>query len=174
MLTDKGYEKYGNSPFRKLGAGGIDWFAVFFWIIFAGIVIAMIRSAWNDRGTAGRAGRQLGGGGGGPWFGGGGDGGFGGGPPPPYSKFPPQQGQEGWRPGFWSGLAAGAAGSYLMGGRNREREREPRAFFMNEPVASPIFGGRRSSPPTRSFDYDDHGEGSSRHTSTGFGQTRRR
>ena len=58
------------------------------------------------------------------WPGGGGGGGGGGGPgfgggaaPPPYSRKPDDSTGAGWRPGFWSGAALGAAGTHLLGRR---------------------------------------------------------
>ncbi|CAG7933648.1 unnamed protein product [Penicillium olsonii] len=101
-------------------------------------------------------GRGWGGGGGGG--GGGGDGG-----PWPYSStydsYKYAERQRGWRPGFWSGAAGGAAAGYGLG-RSSNRDR------------------RTTSSRSDSF---DSGEGSSRTpqfssttSSTGFGSTRRR
>ncbi|GAA5842132.1 hypothetical protein JCM11251_006534 [Rhodosporidiobolus azoricus] len=79
--------------------------------------------------------RGGGGGGGGGWFGGWGGGGAGGGPgpstrppgpPPPYTPKPDpaRPADQGWRPGFWTGAAAGWAANALLGNTGAERRRE--------------------------------------------------
>ncbi|KAJ5598438.1 hypothetical protein N7537_008522 [Penicillium hordei] len=97
--------------------------------------------------------------------GGGGGGGGGNDPPPPYSSFDPYKSagrQQGWTPGFWTGVLGGGAAGYQMGRRAGS-------------------GSRGGMPMGRSGGYDP-GEGSSRSppqfssttASTGFGSTRRR
>lgn|SRR5690606_13698614 len=180
MLTDAGYERYGNNPLRgfknKLGSeGGTDWSALIFWVIFFSVLGWIIYSACTGaaRQNVGRRPGWNGGGGGGPgpFFGGGGDND----PPPPYSKFAPgSTQQQQWRPGFWSGLAAGAAGSYLMN-QNRERQRSRYASPMYGGGGGTLFGeGSDRFGASPAFSSDDHGEGSSRVSTTGYGQTRRR
>ncbi|KAF8472459.1 hypothetical protein BDZ91DRAFT_770660 [Kalaharituber pfeilii] len=114
-------------------------------------------------------------GGWGGWGGWPGDGGGGGGgrwydPPPPYPGTGPGSYKapgttEGWRPGFWSRATAGALGAQLLGrgfsGGERERERDRGGGIYSAEIGS---GGR--SP--------GGGGGETTHTSTGFGQTRRR
>ncbi|GAA5977219.1 hypothetical protein JCM11641_003880 [Rhodosporidiobolus odoratus] len=65
-------------------------------------------------------------------------------PPPPYTphpplpppKLPPAEGTTGWRPGFWTGLAAGWAGNALMGSAApatpRRDGRDPYAAFQGD------------------------------------------
>ncbi|GAA6033446.1 hypothetical protein JCM8097_001398 [Rhodosporidiobolus ruineniae] len=78
--------------------------------------------------------RGGGGGGGGPgWFSGGGRGSGPSprppgppGPPPPYTPKPdsqPAQGEQGWRPGFWTGALAGWAANAFLGAGAGGRER---------------------------------------------------
>lgn len=139
-----------------------------FWIVFLGvlawILIAFFSSATRN-GGAPRA-RPADGR---PWFWGGGGGND---SPPPYDPRPPKPRytQQGTRPGFWSGAAAGAAataaGSYLMGGRNRERERAATNYGYTPSYSPPAYGGGQSA--------GESSTAGARHTSTGFGQTRRR
>lgn len=91
-------------------------------------------------------------------------------PPPPYTKNP-SNASDTWQPGFWTGTALGAAGTYLMN-RNNERRRSPplpRARWDWERSAT-------SSRPSSEFDNTDRGEGSSNlgamRSSTGFGGSR--
>lgn len=196
LLTEKGEMKYEitneddfwssfrvKSKWEKLGT-------FVFWLIFGGVVGAMILSAFgclgSRRGVGGARGNRPGWGGGG-----GGGGGFNDDPPPPYSDYRPspkpstrssssRYGQTGgsgpWRPGFWTGAGAGAAAGYALG--NRGRNPNAGGLFGGGPAATNtggLFGGRR----------DNAGEGSSRsssgpsfssgrHESTGFGSTSRR
>ncbi|OCF42263.1 hypothetical protein I317_03882 [Kwoniella heveanensis CBS 569] len=143
-----------------------------------------------------------GGGGGGPGF----NPGSGGGQPPPYSKFPHAQtqaqagtgtppssqqgptagnvngnsndnGNGGWNPGFWTGLAAGGLGTYMM---NRNRNQNQAAQNIQQQQQQQNRGGWGRYVPERRFDADDNeydwenpqtdrGIGSS----TRFGGTRR-
>ncbi|KAF3344187.1 Serine/threonine-protein kinase SRPK3 [Verticillium dahliae VDG2] len=88
-----------------------------------------------------------------------------------------QQGQ-GWRPGFWSGLAGGAAAGYMAGGRNNNNNNNNN----NRNDRRTGFGGGGYGYGTN----DGYGWGagpsrtssgsssSARHESTGFGSTNRR
>ncbi|TQS33322.1 hypothetical protein Golomagni_06339, partial [Golovinomyces magnicellulatus] len=129
QLTDKGEARYPDiaNPTRRLfsdGQGGSALSAWLFTIIFVGVLIWILASAC----TAARGGPLAGQGGGNRrgWGGGGGGGGGGGDnwgsgndDPPPYSRSKPGSSQEqAWRPGFWSGLAGGAAAGYFAGQRN--------------------------------------------------------
>ncbi|KAA8911083.1 hypothetical protein FN846DRAFT_464038 [Sphaerosporella brunnea] len=174
-LTDAGYEKYGNSFSRlsaQAGENGI-W-GLFFSIIFFSFLGIIIWGAWKNSATAPRptTQRRPASNNGRPWFGGGG----GDDPPPPYDPRPPgyyskststTTSGEGWRPGFWTGAAAGATGAYLAGmGRNRDREAERYVYGSGRPVRG--FGGGGSSFAESSS------AGATRRETTGFGQTRRR
>ncbi|ATY61136.1 DUF1183 domain [Cordyceps militaris] len=176
------------------GQGGTNaaaWlFAVIFLGVFAWIAYSACVASGNNRGQ-GNTTRRYGGGGGG---GGGGDGPGGGGwgprndPPPPYpgsnnnqkpssSSSGGGQQQQGWRPGFWTGLAGGAAATYLTSGRNRDNQNR----YGYEPWGASNYGSgsrwgggdSRAGPSS----FSSRGGGSSsneRRESTGFGSTRRR
>ncbi|GAA5936677.1 hypothetical protein JCM1841_000222 [Sporobolomyces salmonicolor] len=130
-----------------------------------------------------------------PGRGGGGGGGGGGGPrgpPPPYTPKPAEDERSaaGWRPGFWSGLAAGAVASEL-----RNRAYRP-TYTARPPVMPPTFGAGGGGGGTfwtrgaggwgggnvnvngREWEDDDRGVGTSAsggmRGSTGFGGTRNR
>jgi SOCE-associated regulatory factor of calcium homoeostasis len=109
-----------------------------------------------------------------PWGGGGGGGGGGhpdGPPPPPYSKFSQSPGYEQtWRPGFWTGLAAGAAATTAANAWTSRTREQPRA------PPQVAWDARRTSAMYRNRDV---GEGPSSNlgpmrTSSGFGGTRNR
>lgn len=132
--------------------------------------------------------------------GGGGDGGGAGDddddPPPPYSPRPPPQSraktrssqasnprQSGpsatpWRPGFWTGAAAGTAAGYAMGGRNPNRSQTAQAGPSNwfnggarqNNAPTGFFGGAGGSAPGSPASSPS----ASRYEGTGFGGTRRR
>ncbi|GAA5958003.1 hypothetical protein JCM3765_006229 [Sporobolomyces pararoseus] len=124
------------------------------------------------------------------WPGGGGGGGFppgGGGPPPPYTPKPSTGSNEqtgGWRPGFWSGLAAGAAANHLLRPRTNETPRfVPRTGWGNTMggVGGGMrerpnwgFGGGRGNLRDNDDDWDRGVGGSGLSRSTGFGGTRNR
>ncbi|KAE8371657.1 hypothetical protein BDV26DRAFT_286597 [Aspergillus bertholletiae] len=176
LLTELGERKFGRvreetGPRGLLNNNG-NGMALVGDIIFFGIVgviflVILVAICSGSRGNR-RAHAP------GPGFGGGGGGGGGPypGPPPPYSSYPPESssfasapGGQGWRPGFWTGAATGAAAGYHVGRQSR------RDSFPN----------RRSTGMWN--DAADAGEGSSRSrspqlssptTSTGFGSTRRR
>ncbi|KAI8953959.1 hypothetical protein F4801DRAFT_67771 [Xylaria longipes] len=156
-----------------------------FGVIFVGVLLWILYSAWTQANTPGAAPRRprngwFGGGGGGfdPGFGPGGGGGGGGwgygnDPPPPYSKYSSasRQNTEGWRPGFWSGMAGGAAAAYLAGNRGN-RQQEPRNFYGGGGGSSGWGSG--SGPSSSRRDSGAGSTSSSRYTSTGFGSTSRR
>jgi len=167
MLTDAGYEKYGGSSFKvsKFARSSNDLWPTMFGFIFFAVLAYIVYSAITQARTGGppRAPRIPNPR---PWFGGGGDDD----PPPPYDPFfkpsipgPAQPG--GWRPGFWSGLGTGMAGSYLM---NRGRN-EPRAYSPPRRRPFESYG----SPGGSSF-AESSSAGAARHETTGYGQTRRR
>ncbi|KAK1756017.1 transmembrane protein [Echria macrotheca] len=197
VLTEEGEAKYPELVSGTTGSWwsggdgndgeGTDWAGYLFGIIFFAVLAWIVWSACVQAGGgngvpgAGQGGRRWGGGGGpgGGWGGGGwGPGGGGGGgwddPPPPYPGTKPSDQQQGWRPGFWTGLASGAAAGYMAGGR-RDTTREDnrsgwgRDRFGGSGWASGSGLGSRPSPSPSS------GSGSgSRHESTGFGSTSRR
>ena len=194
LLTEKGERKYGmtndddywtsfhsRSKWEKLGT-----FA--FWLIFGGVVGAMVLSAFGclgRRGVAGAGGNRPG------WGGGGGGGGFNDDPPPPYSDYRSspkpstrssssrygQTGETGpWRPGFWTGAGAGAAAGYVLG--NRGRNQTGGGWFGERPSNTNTGGlfGRRTDNAGEGSSRSSSGPSfsSSRHESTGFGSTSRR
>ncbi|KAI1117070.1 hypothetical protein F5Y14DRAFT_16449 [Nemania sp. NC0429] len=159
--------------------------AWFFGILFVGVLLWIVYSAWTQAGAPGAAQRRprnnrfFGGGGGGgfdPGFGpgGGGGGGYGGrygdDPPPPYSKYSSSSSQAGWRPGFWTGLASGAAAAHLAGNRGGRRQESQNFYGGGSSSSSGIWGSR----PGPSSDSGAASTSSSRYTSTGFGSTSRR
>jgi hypothetical protein len=198
LLTEMGEEKYGvkneKSPKSSLSSGkdiGTQLFEWFFILLFVGVIFLILRSVFNSMNDPDRPA----GAGGTGWGGGGGGGNDD--PPPPYDDFsaPPRKpstrgprsnssrtGQaagDQWRPGFWTGTAAGAAGGYAAGryaNRNRAPPPETRptggGWFgggttqnINNNYGVPRSSGSGSSGPSYS---------SSRQESTGFGGTSRR
>ncbi|KAH0609676.1 uncharacterized protein H6S33_013162 [Morchella sextelata] len=171
-LTDYGYEKYRSSAwtnrFTNDNSTSTNITLFIFWTIFFSILGWIIYSAYTSASTAPRAPRTAGGAR--PSFWGGGGGGGGDDPPPPYdySNRKPQQQRQG--PGFWTGAAtgaaAGAAATRLFSGSGSSgRERAP-------PPPAPSYSGASWGGGG-----GERGESSSagaRHSSTGFGQTRRR
>ncbi|RDW84746.1 hypothetical protein BP6252_02336 [Coleophoma cylindrospora] len=176
VLTDKGEEKYGRR--RDGGSHGPDMqkeASTLFWIVFAlvaGWILYSIVSAYL-RGDAARRPPRLGGNGGNFWGGGGPGGGDPWDPPPPYpgkrSYTRPGQQQEGWRPGFWSGTAAGAAAGYLAGNRGRQQAPLGRSSWFGGNGGMNYGTNPSAGPIPRS-----NSGSSSRHESTGFGSTSRR
>ncbi|KAI0808437.1 hypothetical protein GGR55DRAFT_191449 [Xylaria sp. FL0064] len=172
-------------PERGGAQDGSDLGAWLFGILFVGVLLWIVYSAWTQANTPGAAARRrprngwFAGGGGGfdPGFGPGGGGGGGYDAPPPYSKYnsSSSQGQGGWRPGFWSGLAGGAAAAYLAGNRGN-RQQEQRNFYGGGSSSSGSGWGSSPGPSSsrRSSDYGSGSTSSSRYTSTGFGSTSRR
>lgn len=208
VLTDLGEQRYPDIANDGNNGGGGGWFsgwggskpekplrspdpdergsdlgAWLFGILFVGVLLWIVYSAWTQAGAPGAVQRRprnnngwFGGGGGGfdPGFGpggggGGGYGGYGDDPPPPYSKY--SSSQAGWRPGFWSGVAGGAAAAYLAGNR-RDRQQESRNFYGGGGSSSS--SGSWGSRPGPSSNSGASSTSTSRYTSTGFGSTSRR
>lgn len=188
ILTEKGEERYGRGRESVLDGfrPGINWSGFLFWIVFLVVVGWIIYSAWLAYQGAPGARRRPRNGPGRFW--GGGWGGGGGGndpydPPPPYPGYPrgkpsssgaaPGFGQEGWRPGFWTGALGGAAAGYMAGNRAGRYQEVP-------PPRSSWFGGNNGNgwgagPSTRPSPRSSSSSGSSsRYESTGFGSTSRR
>jgi hypothetical protein len=157
-------------------------FETFFWLVFGAtalyIIVGLLRRLWSfdifrwRRWTGGQGGSW-------PWGPGGGGGGGGGGPgdpPPPYSKFSQTPGhEESWRPGFWTGLAAGAAATSAANAwASRDRRR------WESPQAVPRMAWQERPATTARYRNWDLGEGPSSsdlgpmRTSSGFGGTRNR
>jgi len=178
ILTDVGEEKYGKGGGKE---SGLDWGGALILGIFTAMLAFMLYLLWlqHEDPGAGRAPRQGRGFGGG-WGGGGGGGGndpFD--PPPPYpgkrssARGAQGAGQEGWRPGFWTGALGGAAAGYMAGNRGYQQEPPPRQGNSD-------FGGNNSNNRgTNSMGRSNMGSRSSsgssgRYESTGFGSTSRR
>ena len=183
MLTDTGEERYGRKGKGRSYDGyedestGSTLGSVLFGVLFVGVLGWIIYSAiyGNRLGPGNNPGGRF------PW--GGGGGGWGGGgdePPPPYSRNPPPSGRksypsaggtgaQGWRPGFWTGAAAGAAGAYLAGNRGQQqRPSNTRGWnFGSDDLGEGSSMRRTRSSASSSFS-------SSRHQSSGFGSTSRR
>lgn len=171
MLTDYGEEKYpdlakGDGLFNGIGSNKSAWL---FWAIFIGIAAWIIWGAsrgnnQNQPGWRGNGGGFWGGGGGGgPGFDPNND------PPPPYPGTKPSDQQQQWRPGFFSGLAGGAAAGYVAGSRNANFQR---GYYdrenRNYGTGGSSWGSSGSpGPSTRPVS-------SARNPSTGFGSTSRR
>ncbi|KAK3399206.1 hypothetical protein B0T20DRAFT_194000 [Sordaria brevicollis] len=198
VLTEEGRRKYGDGFGDGGGWGdgeGTGWSGVLFGMLFVGVLGWIIYSACVQAGANRRLGnngeRRGWGGGGGPGFGGGPGGGPGDGgdwdePPPPYPGYgnkpsgsqqqQPGQQQQGWRPGFWSGVAGGAAAGYLAGqrGRGRDDRDRNRGYNYGSTWGSSSGSRNRSWGSSSSPSYDNGGSSGSTHESTGFGSTSRR
>ncbi|MBW0488037.1 hypothetical protein O181_027752 [Austropuccinia psidii MF-1] len=176
--------------------GDLSITALIFWAIFLGvaflILYPLLRSLiisllpFMDRflpnSSSGGGGPGGGGGGwgrGNPRFWGGGrpsD------PPPPYSARDPPKPSAGefWRPGFWTGLAAGSAATHLF--QNRQTQPDYSENIWNPFTSSTVFSSpgmfRRSNPSCprqgSSRDMDDSERLGPIRSSTGFGATRNR
>ncbi|KAH8910101.1 DUF1183-domain-containing protein [Coniochaeta sp. PMI_546] len=183
VLTDEGERKYPDLAGKGGWTGGdTDWAGYLFGVVFVAVLAWIVWGACTAaRAQPGQARRRpRGWGGGGGWGPGGGGGGGGGGgwddPPPPYPGTKPD-GAQGWRPGFWTGLAGGAAAAYMAGNRNRNTQETN--YGRNN--AGGWFGGNNNSDygstwgsgRTRSGGSSSSGS-SARHESTGFGSTSRR
>ncbi|KAI1768779.1 hypothetical protein GGR53DRAFT_352584 [Hypoxylon sp. FL1150] len=180
------------------GGGGGDGSAVVFGLIFAGVCIWIIYNAClagNANNTIRLGGprrrrNNWGGGGGGGFDPGSGPGGGGAGgsgdtyddPPPPYSARKTTSSStrssssannetrgEGWRPGFWTGLAGGAAAGYAAGNRGNNRQEQRSGWG-----AGPSNSGWGSSSSSGSSGSGSQSTSSARYESTGFGSTSRR
>ncbi|EPE35411.1 hypothetical protein GLAREA_11110 [Glarea lozoyensis ATCC 20868] len=167
LLTELGEEKYGSSWGGGGSGEGWNMGSVLFVVAFLGIAGWILYSLFTaPHGAQPGARRQPGfwggGWGGGPGGGGPGDDGWD--PPPPYpgkrNTYGSSRSNESWRPGFWSGTAAGAAAGYLAGNRGGSQRQQP-------PANSSSGWGM----PTRST---SGSSSSSRHESSGFGSTSRR
>lgn len=192
LLTAEGETKWPNmmhgggstsSPWKP--SQETDWSAWLFGLVFVAVCVWILWSACvaqndNRRRPAQRRPANNGG-----WFGpgfGGGGGGGGGGrrpprddPPPPYpgAKTEPQQQEQGWRPGFWSGLATGAAGGYVAGARNN-RQRDDRSGLGHERAYGEDAWGAGPSRPSRPSGSNSGSASTERYEGTGFGGTSRR
>ena len=191
ILTDVGEEKYGRGSkdawegYKRKGNSDLP--AFIFFVIFLSVIGWMIYSAFlRDRHTRPRAGGNALG-----WNGGGGGGGpDGNDPPPPYDHdtkpsssrqgAAPALGQQGWRPGFWTGALGGAAAGYMTGNRGQQPRRyqdTPSSSWYNfQDNNDPGEGssGWGSSGRTRSSGSSGSSFSSTRHESSGFGSTSRR
>lgn len=202
ILTTAGEEKYGqgsDSPWDGFNSQGRStWPAIIFWCLFISAVGLMIYSAFTNRRNVARDG-----GGANPWGGWDGGGGGGGGaddPPPPYQYQPSPNtksypsrteaapaAQQGWRPGFWSGVLGGGAAGYMATNRAQNQQNRNAGWFgggnqqnygsgwennwnSNGEGSSGWGGGAR----TRSSGSSSSSFSSTRHESSGFGSTSRR
>ncbi|KAK2630125.1 hypothetical protein QTJ16_000945 [Diplocarpon rosae] len=172
LFTEKGEEKYGKGGYFGGGGEGegSNLGAALFGFLFLGVLGWILYSAWNALPAAGlpRQPRAAGGGWGG-WGGGGGGGDpFDPAPPYPGKRYGSTPQQESWRPGFWTGAAAGAAGGYLAGSRGNRQQEAPRgsSWFGSNNSGSSGWGGASRT--------DSGSSSSTRHESTGFGSTSRR
>lgn len=189
ILTEQGQEKYGKkswwdndaSASEAYGQSKTDQFvSTLFWLAFIGVLLWMVYRFVAGLAANGNGVNRPVGGGGGGWGGGGGGNDD---PPPPYdyqgytkprSSYTRNAaaGEQGWRPGFWSGAAGGTAAGYMMGQRaarnNNSYNGGGSSWFGsgNGEGSSRGWGGGGSSGSSA--------PSSSRHESTGFGSTRRR
>ncbi|KAK4173477.1 transmembrane protein [Triangularia setosa] len=211
-LTDEGRERYphlttkGGGGWRaKEGEGEeTDWSGVLFGILFVGVLAWILIGActqWgqnrNNNNAAGGQRRQPRPGSG---WGGGGNNGDDDDPPPPYpgtgggsntrrpkttsSSTSSRQQEQGWRPGFWTGLASGAAGGYMAGQRRANTGANAFGGYNNINYddtygsrwgGSNRFGGGSGwggAGPSRPSGSESSGGPS--HESTGYGSTSRR
>ncbi|KAI1661902.1 hypothetical protein F4813DRAFT_176278 [Daldinia decipiens] len=167
LLTDTGEAKFPD--IAKTGGAEKKTMsekiaAALFGVVFALVCMIMIYSACVNARNAPNAPRRprdnrWGGGGGGgfdPGFGPGGGGDDWNDPPPPYPgpKYSSTTGNQGWRPGFWTGAATGAAAGYAAGNR---RSGQSSSY---ESRAGPSSSSQSTS--------------SARYEGTGFGSTSRR
>ncbi|PIA92332.1 Store-operated calcium entry-associated regulatory factor [Cercospora beticola] len=192
VLTKAGEEKYGlpkdswwgssrNGGHDRYDEGGSTLGNFIFWCFFLFVLGVIIWSVWTGGGNNGQGGRPRG-----PRWGGGG-GGYDGfddhnDPPPPYTPRAPRPkstynssaGSNSWRPGFWSGTAAGAAGAYAA---NQWANRNNRTRY-DQPQAGPSNwfggGGGRSDSFAAGPSRSSSTPSSTRYESSGFGGTRRR
>ncbi|KAK4232053.1 hypothetical protein QBC38DRAFT_464221 [Podospora fimiseda] len=172
-LTDEGRHKYpdlnrgwgwgkSNSNSYDGEAMGADGYI--FWVIFTAVVIWILWGACfgtkrNEARTAAQGRRTTRDD-----------------APPPYSerwdqpssssytRTAQQQQNAGWRPGFWSGMAAGGAAGYAAGARGA---RNTDSYTR---TGTGLFG----SGGTREQYYGGSSRADSQHESTGYGETRRR
>ncbi|KAK4957371.1 hypothetical protein LTR10_005333 [Elasticomyces elasticus] len=186
VLTEQGERKYGRNTFERVykkptGQNAANaLFTLLFWGVFVAVIgIFIYKTCISPTPNGGPDGndRRLG------WNGGGG----GGGPdddrgdndnPPPYTPRAPKprsdyQANSGgpsaqaggrangqWRPGFWTGAAAGAAANYAgsalgnaMNPNRGNRNRGYGGYDQPQPQAGPSswFGGNREPDPPRRY-----------------------
>lgn len=199
LLTAAGEEKYGGGGpglwknYKRKGY--INWPAITFWSLFICVLgwmiyAAFIRNRLNGTGLRGGWNNPRG------WGGGGGGGGGGGrpdnsDPPPPYDSGPwrkssaQTQGQEGWRPGFWTGAGLGGAAAHLAASRRQYQDpRNTRFGWFNYGEQGGWNNGyynngqgnseRDWTSPRPSTSSASSSFSSMRHESSGFGSTSRR
>lgn len=195
VLTDKGHAKYGKGNGGWWGGDDADGredpktmgeriAAAVFWLLFLGVALWMVYSAftgWAHRPVGGVAGGNRPDWGGG---GGGGGGGWGGGPndpyddpPPPYYPSNPNKPRynygttDGWRPGFWSGALGGAAAGWAAGRMGNRGNQTGSGWGSGSGSGS---GSRWNNGEGSSRSSSGDSYSSTRHESTGFGSTSRR
>lgn len=198
-LTDKGERRYpdlARALERPSYYSAEFWLPYLFTVIFLSVLAWIVYSAWssfdqnqnrpNRRGPRGGGFWPPGGGGGGGGNGGGGGGwdprfgGYPDEPPPPYPGHktsnntwftgPSSRLQDSWRPGFWSGLAAGGAAGYAAGSRNARGGDRDRDQGYRRDSGSSMWTTRRRNGESSSSSTS----ASRRYEGTGFGSTSRR
>ncbi|PKS10155.1 hypothetical protein jhhlp_001905 [Lomentospora prolificans] len=176
VLTEKGENRYPDIAEQWSSGRGWDTGSYVFVGVFLAVLAWILYSAFFSARDVQRRVNDARRGGGGFWPGGGdGPGGWGGpgwgpggdnDPPPPYPGHKPYgsggSGQQ-WQPGFWTGLAGGAAATYLASRANNNNEHRDQRRY----------GGRGWSRGESSSSAFTSGS-SARHESTGFGSTSRR
>ena len=182
VLTDEGERRH---PDVRAGDGGTDWSAYLFGVVFFAVAAWIVWSACTADGNGprpvaprrrGNGGFWGGGGGGGGWGPGWGGGGGGGGwndPPPPYSG-PKPTGEQGWRPGFWSGLAGGATAGYMAGNRANRPTNNRQGAGWGDNYGDRDYGSGWGGGSFRQGSSSSSSGSNARHESTGFGSTTRR
>ncbi|KAK9249196.1 hypothetical protein V1506DRAFT_527301 [Lipomyces tetrasporus] len=207
-LTDAGYARYGKPSYFKSNSRSDDYSFLSTLLMFLGFVALVYYLAWyfayrrHNSIPSGRRGptRSFFG----NLFNGGDDnGGDGGPPPPPYSRHDNNNGsgkwfsstqsdqrrqwqqyqqERQWRPGFWSGLGAGAAATALYNrfANSGPSTAERASMYRDAMFYDDGFGPRPNRPPfsgssswTSSISSSGVREQRVR-TSTGFGGTSRR
>ncbi|KAI9714756.1 MAG: hypothetical protein M1820_000045 [Bogoriella megaspora] len=187
ILTEQGEKKYD----RRTGTSSDPstsnptFPATLFWILFVGVILWMLYSAFVQSNGPHRGGTQREpryGGGGGGWGDDDGDD-----PPPPYDYHSPKKPRTNasrmnrnpaqgdfnlnWRPGFWTGALGGAAAGYAAGNRNR-------GLNQNTGSAATGAGGNNYDPgvgsSTRPSSGSSNAQSTTRYESTGFGTSSRR
>ncbi|KAK3333144.1 transmembrane protein [Cercophora scortea] len=192
VLTDEGERRFphlgkghghGNGGRSGGEQGETDWAGYLFGVIFFSVLAwivwnACVQADANRRVANGQPPRRGwgggGGGGGGGWGGGGGPGGPWNDPPPPYPGTKPAGGEQGggWRPGFWSGVAGGAAAGYLAGNRGGRRDNIGYGYDYGQGGYGSTWGSNNRGA-SGSSGSSSSSSGAARE-STGFGSTSRR
>ncbi|KAK9380575.1 uncharacterized protein V2V93DRAFT_265723 [Kockiozyma suomiensis] len=195
-LTDIGRQRYGKKAFGKTPStndyyDGSSSLSTLFWFVIGCVLLYMVCSylAAPTTSASSRGFRRRSSGLFGNFFGGddnnddppppysGGGGGSGGGKAFSYTQQQQQrqwqQAQQGnWRPGFWSGLGAGALGAGLYNRLSGQNQAAQRANWIRENSIYDNYEPPRRGGFTR-FN-GGNSEDSSPTQSTGFGGTRRR